>query len=112
MPSTESKSTRRVLPPQKLVKKPGYDRSEGRPVSQLLKKRIERERRAGLLLMVPDGVPRMPIPVGAAKYNLAPGTLRKWACTGRLRYVRFGRKMLVTDADILAAAALTYEEVA
>lgn len=111
MPAAAFKKSASSLPPRKSTK-PGYDRAKGRPISLLLKQKIERERKAGLILTVPDGVPRMPIPVAAAKYSLSPETLRKWISAGRLKYVRFGRQLRVTDNDIIVAASSTYGDIA
>lgn len=98
MPAAQSNSARRVLPPQK----PKYDRRQGRPIAALLQAKLKREYKAGLILTAPcPGL--MKISVAAARYTLSPWTLRAWVQEGRLRYIRLGRQLRFTDADIIAA---------
>ena len=85
------------------TRKLAYD-GKGRAVSTLLKAKIRREQKAGLVLTAPDGKLRLSVEAAAAKYHVSPWTLRDWVSTGRLKYVRFGRQLRFTDEDILAAA--------
>jgi excisionase family DNA binding protein len=81
-----------------------HDLSVGRPIAALLKARIKREQKLGLVLTVPDGKVRMTVPAAAARYQYSEWTIRWWINEGWLPYVRVGRQLRFTEEDFLACA--------